>query len=424
MKKPHYVTPQEALKAVKSKDRIFIHSVAAAPIALIEALVERHHELSGVEIVHLHTEGAVPYTDPKYKGIFHTTALFTGANMRGALHTGMADYLPIFLSEVPSLFRNNILPLDIALVMVSPPDEHGYCSLGISVDATLAATECARVLIGQVNPNMPQTHGDGYIHVSRFSALTFLDTPLHQMKNAKNSPTELTIGRYIANLVEDGATLQMGIGSIPDAVLGQLGGHKHLGIHTEMFSDGVVELYKTGAIDNSKKRLDRGKIVAGFVMGSTLTYDFVHRNPIVNMRDIAYVNDTSNIRQNPKVTAINSCIEVDLTGQIVSDSIGTKIYSGVGGQLDFMRGAALSEGGKPIIALPSTTSGGESRIVAYIKQGAGVVTTRAQAHYVVTEFGVAYLYGKTIRERAYALAEIAHPTHREALLKAISERFA
>jgi acyl-CoA hydrolase len=335
----------------------------------------------------------------------------------------MADYLPIFLSEVPSLFRNNILPLDVALLMVSPPDEHGYCSLGISVDASLAAAECAKVLIGQVNPNMPQTHGDGYIHVSRFSALTYLDVPLYQMKHSKNTETELTIGRYIANLVEDGATLQMGIGSIPDAVLSHLGNHQHLGIHTEMFSDGVVELYKTGAIDNSKKKLDRGKIVSGFVMGTSITYDFVHRNPIVNMRDIAYVNDTSNIRQNPKVTAINSCIEVDLTGQIVSDSIGTKIYSGVGGQLDFMRGAALSEGGKPIIALPSTTSGGESRIVAFIKQGAGVVTTRAQAHYVVTEFGVAYLYGKTIRERAYALAEIAHPLHREELLKAIAERF-
>jgi acyl-CoA hydrolase len=420
---PQYITADEAVLLIKSRDRVFIHSVAAAPVILIEAMVARSQELSGVELIHLHTEGPTPYTDPKYRGIFHTTALFTGANMRAAHATGMADYLPIFLSEVPNLFRGGILPLDVAMLMVSPPDEHGYCSLGTSVDASLAAAESTKLIIAQVNPKMPQTRGDGYLHISKIDALVWHETPLYQMHVQPPTPTEVTIGRFIANLVEDGATLQMGIGSIPDAVLTQLTHHRHLGIHTEMFSDGVVNLYATGAIDNSLKRIDRGKIVAGFIMGTDLTYNFVNRNPMVRMRDIAYVNDTSIIRQNPKVTAINSCIEVDLTGQIVSDSIGTRIYSGVGGQLDFLRGAALSEGGKPIIALPSTTSKGESRIVPYIKEGAGVVTTRAHAHYVVTEFGVAYLYGKTLRQRAHALAAIAHPQHREALEVAIHARF-
>lgn len=420
---PTYNTAAEAVSLIKSHDRVFIHSIAAAPQVLIEALVARHQELSGVELIHLHTEGPAPYADPQYRGIFHTTALFTGSNMRAAIQNGMADYMPIFLSEVPGLFRQQILPIDVAMLQVSPPDAHGYCSLGISVDAALAAAESTRCLIAQVNPQMPQTRGDGYIHFSKFKHLVWHEAPLHEMEPASPTPTELTIGRYIASLVDDGATLQMGIGSIPDAVLSQLTGHKHLGIHTEMFSDGVVDLFASGAIDNSRKKIERGKIVSGFVMGTRKTYDFVNGNPMVRLRDIAYVNDTSVIRQNPKVTAINSCIEVDLTGQIVSDSIGTRIYSGVGGQLDFMRGAALSEGGKPIIALPSCTSKGESRIVPFIKQGGGVVTTRAQAHYVVTEFGIAYLYGKTLRQRAAALAEIAHPQHRDGLYEAIKERF-
>lgn len=386
-----FVTPAEAVSLIKSHDTVFIHSVAAAPQQLIQALVNRASELSHIEIVHLHTEGPAPYTDPSLKGKFHTKVLFTGANVRPALENGMADYIPIFLSEVPNLFRNKHIPLDVALLQVSPPDEHGFCSLGVSVDTSLAAAESAKIVIAQINAHMPQTRGDGYIHSSKFNAVIWHDEPLYQRAMVELNQTEKTIGRYIAELVEDGATLQMGIGSIPDAVLSQLGNHKHLGIHTEMFSDGLVDLYQQGAIDNSHKKLDRGKIVTGFVMGTQKTYDFVHRNPMVRMKDIAYVNDTSIIRQNPKVVAINSCIEVDLTGQIVSDSIGTRIYSGVGGQLDFMRGAALSKGGKPIIALPSITSKGESRMVAFIKQGAGVVTTRAQAHYIVTEYGVAYL---------------------------------
>lgn len=418
-----YTTAEDAASCIKSHDRVFIHSVAAAPQALIEAMVAQHDRLVGVELVHLHTEGPAPYVDEQYRGIFHTTALFTGANVRAGMATGMVDYMPIFLSEVPGLFRKGIMPLDVAMLTVSPPDEHGYCSLGTSIDASLAAAESARILLAQVNPCMPQSRGDGYIHISKFKKLVWHEQPLYEMVRPPATVQEMTIGRYIAELVEDGATLQMGIGAIPDAVLSQLTSHKHLGIHTEMFTDGLVDLYYSGAIDNSQKVVDRGKVVAGFVVGTRKTYDFINRNPMVRMRDIAYVNDTSVIRRNPKVTAINSCIEVDLTGQIVSDSIGTRIYSGVGGQLDFMRGAALSEGGKPIIALPSVTSKGESRIVPFLKPGGGVVTTRAQAHYVVTEFGVAYLYGKTLRQRAAALVEIAHPQHREMLSKALAERF-
>lgn len=421
--KDKFTTAEEAVKLINSGDRVFIHSVAAAPQPLINAMTERAPELEDVEIVHLHTEGNAPYVKPKYSDTFHTNALFVGANVRKAVNEGSADYLPIFLSEVPGLFRQDIMPIDMALVQVSPPDKHGYCSLGVSVDATRAALQEAERAIALVNPNMPRTHGDGIFHASRFNALVETDESLHEIDIPEPDEVEKKIGQHCAELVDDGATLQMGIGAIPNAVLDALDNHKDLGIHTEMFSDGVIDLVEKGVITNKKKAKHPEKIVAGFVMGSRRLYDFVDDNPMIAMLDIAYVNDTAVIRQNPKVTAINSAVEVDITGQVCADSIGTYHYSGVGGQMDFIRGASLSEGGKPIIALPSTTGKGESKIVPHLKKGAGVVTTRAHVHYVVTEYGVANLYGKNMRERAKALIEIAHPDHREKLEKSVRERF-
>ncbi len=418
-----YTTAEEAVKLINSGDRIFIHSVAAAPQPLINAMTDRAPELDDIEIVHLHTEGEAPYAEPEYSDTFHTNALFVGANVRKAVNEGSADYLPIFLSEVPGLFRRNILPVDMALVQVSPPDKHGYCSLGVSVDASRAALQCAEKAIALVNPNMPRTHGDGIFHASRFNALVESEEPLHELALPEPNEVEQKIGRNCAGLVENGATLQMGIGAIPNAVLQALHGHKDLGIHTEMFSDGVIDLVERGVVNGKNKTTHPEKIVAGFVMGSRKLYDFVDDNPMLAMLDIAYVNDTAVIRKNPKVTAINSAIEVDITGQVCADSIGTYHYSGVGGQMDFIRGASLSEGGKPIIALPSTTAKGESKIVPYLKQGGGVVTTRAHVHYVVTEYGVANLYGKNLSQRARALVEIAHPDHREELERAAAERF-
>lgn len=418
-----YTTAQNAIKLINSGDRVFIHSVAAAPQPLINAMTERAPELEDIEIIHLHTEGEAPYVKPEYSDTFRTNALFVGANVRLAVNEGSADYLPIFLSEVPGLFRKNILPIDMALVQVSPPDKHGYCSLGVSVDATRAALQCAKKAIALVNPNMPRTHGDGIFHASRFNALVETNEPLHELSIPEPNEIEQQIGNHCAELVDDGATLQMGIGAIPNAVLDALDDHKDLGIHTEMFSDGVIDLVEKGVITGTEKNKHPEKIVAGFVMGSRRLYDFVDDNPMIAMLDIAYVNDTAVIRKNPKVTSINSAIEVDITGQVCADSIGTYHYSGVGGQMDFIRGAALSEGGKPIIALPSTTRRGESKIVPHLKQGAGVVTTRAHVHYVVTEYGVANLYGKNLRQRAKALIEIAHPDHQEALEEAAIKRF-
>ncbi|WP_138430963.1 acetyl-CoA hydrolase/transferase family protein [Fodinibius saliphilus] len=421
--KTKYTTAKDAVKLINSGDRVFVHSVAAAPQPLINAMTARAPELEDVEIVHLHTEGEAPYAKPEYSDTFHTNALFVGSNVRKAVNEGSADYLPIFLSEVPGLFRKNIMHIDMALVQVSPPDQHGYCSLGVSVDATRAALQEADKAIALVNPNMPRTHGDGIFHASRFNALVETNEPLHELNIPEPNEVEKKIGKHCAELVEDGATLQMGIGAIPNAVLQSLGNHKDLGIHTEMFSDGVIDLVEKGVITNKKKAKHPEKIVAGFVMGSRRLYDFVDDNPMIAMLDIAYVNDTAVIRRNPKVTAINSAVEVDLTGQVCADSIGTYHYSGVGGQMDFIRGASLSEGGKPIIALPSTTGKGESKIVPHLKQGAGVVTTRAHVHYVVTEYGVANLYGKNLRERAKAMIEIANPDHREELERIASERF-
>ena len=415
MSKPNYVTAEEAVKNIKSGERVFLHSAAATPQLLVDALTARGDELHSVELVSIHTEGSAPYLDPRYDGIFHLNTFFVGANTREAVANGMASYVPIFLSEIPNLFRSGIMPLDVALVQVSPPDKHGFCSTGVSVDITNAAIETARHVIAQVNENMPRVHGNGIIHVSAMDALVRCDTPIFELVPPPPSPVELKIGGFIADLVEDGATLQTGIGGIPDAALRSLRNHRDLGMHSEMFSDGAMELVECGALTGRKKARQWGKIVAGFCMGSRALYDFVDDNPMIEMRDISYVNDTAVIRINPKVTAINSALEVDITGQVCADSLGSAQYSGVGGQVDFIRGAALSPGGKPIIALNSLTSHGQTRIVTRLKPGASVTTSRAHVHYVVTEFGVAYLYGKNLRQRASALIEIAHPDHREQL---------
>lgn len=396
--------------------------MAASPQALINELVNQSERLRDVEIVQLHTEGPAPYAEPQYAENFRVNAFFVGKNIRQAVHEGRADYIPVFLSAAPALFRQNILPIDTALVQVSPPDKHGYCSLGTSVEATKAAVQTAKQVIAQVNKNMPRTHGDGLVHLDSFTAYVESDQPLPEIVTHSPTDVELAIGRNVAGLIEDGATLQMGIGSIPDAVLSTLKGHRNLGIHTEMFSDGLINLVEMGVVTGTEKRVHPGKIVATFVVGSRKLYDFIDDNPLVAMLDAAYVNDTAVIRKNPKVTAINSAIEVDLTGQVCADSIGTRLYSGVGGQMDFIRGAMYSEGGKPIIALPSVTKRGESRIVNLLKPGAGVVTTRAHVRFVVTEYGVADLLGKNLKQRMSALISISHPDHRERLERESHER--
>jgi acyl-CoA hydrolase len=380
-------------------------------------MADRYQELSHVNLYHMHTEGEAPYVQEPYCHSFHDHSFFLGANVRKAVNQGIADYIPIFYSEIPQVFRRKIIPLDVALIQVSPPDKHGYCSLGVSVEATLAAVQSAKKVIAQINPQMPRTHGDGIIHISRIQAAIEVDVPIYEPKPCVLSPAEIQIGVHVASLVEDGATLQMGIGAIPKAVLQSLTHLKDLGIHTEMFSDGVIDLVEKGIINGSQKKKHPGKLVSGFVMGSRRLYDFINDNPMVAMLDIGYINDTAVIRKNPKVTAINSAIEVDLFGQVCADSIGYRQYSGVGGQMDFIRGASLSDGGKPIIALPSITSKGESKIVNFLKTGADVVTTRAHVRYVVTEHGIADLYAKNLKQRAAALIKIAHPMHQEQLEK-------
>jgi 4-hydroxybutyrate CoA-transferase len=423
LERQSWTTAEEAVKVVKSGHKVFIHGMGATPRRLLEALVARAPELRGVELLHLHLEGTAPHADPNLSESFFTNNLFIGGNMRSAVGEGRADYIPVFLSEMPSLFRKGVLPLDVAIVSVSPPDRHGYCSLGVSVDVTLAAVQSAKVVIAQVNPNMPRTHGDGNIHVSKFTHLVHVDDALQSNPPAEMSEIERRIGQIVADQVEDGASLQMGIGAIPNAVLAALTNHRRLGIHTEMFSDGVIPLVERGVITGEEKCIHRHKIVSGFVSGSQALYDFVNDNPVVQLLDITYVNDTSVIRKLSKVTAINSALEIDITGQVCADSIGEKMFSGVGGQMDFVRGASLSDGGKPIFALPSATAKGVSRIVPTLKEGAGVVTTRAHVHYVATEYGIADLYGKNLRERATALINISHPDHREALERYAHERF-
>lgn len=418
-----YVSAEEAVKLIKSGNRVLVHAACATPDILLKAMVARASELRNVEIVHLHTEGYCDYAKPEYKGIFKTNSFFIGSNLRKYVQEGNAQYNPVFLSDIPLLFRNGTLPLDVVLVHVSPPDKHGYCSLGTSVDIVAAGVETAKTIIAQINPQMPRTMGDGIVHISKFAACVEVDTPIYEMKAGMPTTEETLIGKHIASMIDDGSTLQMGIGGIPNAVLSCLYNHKDLGIHTEMFSDGLLSLVEKGVVNGSKKVVWPHKIVSGIVMGTRKLYDFIDDNPGVLMMDISFVNDTSVIRRNPKAIAINSALEVDITGQICADSIGVSMYSGVGGQMDFMRGAALSCGGKAICALPAITSKGISKIVPTLKLGAGVVTTRAHAQYVVTEFGIAELKGKNLAQRAKALINVAHPGVREELEKAAFERF-
>lgn len=413
----------EAVQLIKPGDNIFIHTAGATPVSLVKAMTDRADELYGIGLYQLHTEGPAPYAEPEFDNVFTINSLFIGGNVRKAHKEGRANFIPSFLSEVPIMIRRGIIPINVALISVSPPDKHGYCSLGVSVDATKAAVDTADVVIAQINSRMPRTHGDGLIHISTFSAYVEIDEELPQHAKHPLTEEEKKIGMHIAGMIEDGATLQLGIGAIPDAVLSCLGNHKDLGVHTEMFSDGVIPLLKSGVINNKYKTKHKDVLVSGFMIGSRELYDFVDDNPMIRMLDIQYVNDTSVIRRLPKMTCINSAIEVDLTGQVCADSIGTRMYSGVGGQMDFIRGASLSEGGKPIIALPSTTRSGDSKIVPMLKPGAGVVTTRAHVQYVVTEFGIADLYGKSLKQRTQALINIAHPDHRESLAKAAFERY-
>ncbi|NNV55843.1 acetyl-CoA hydrolase/transferase family protein [Limnovirga soli] len=419
-----YVSPEEALSIVQSDYRLFIQGSAHTPTYLLKNLAKEAYRLKNVEIVSITVYGDVYVDKPEFSENFYINSLFVSASVRNAVKDGYADYVPVFLSEIPELFKRNILPIDVAIVHVSTPDEHGYCSLGASVDIARSAVNTARKIIAQVNPNAPRTHGDGLIHFSRFDAAVYCEDPMHETSfSEKVGPNEKRIGEYIAELIEDKSTLQMGIGAIPDAVLGCLLNHKDLGVHTEMCSDGIIQLMEKEVINNRYKKIHPNKCVTSFALGSKKLYDYIDDNPAFAFLDIDYVNDPHVIRRNNKVISINSAIEIDLTGQVCADSIGTLQYSGVGGQMDFMRGAALSEGGKPIIAIPSRTTKGVSRLVPTLKPGAGVVTTRAHMHYVVTEYGVAYLFGKNLHQRARALVNIAHPDDREMLEKACFERF-
>lgn len=425
MKQIKYVSPQEALKVVKSGDRVHMSSVAVTPHTLLKPLVERgrNGELYDVKIQHIHIEGAVEYANPEFEGVFQAEQFFVAGNMRKQTQAGYADYIPVFLSETQKLIREGYLKVNVALIMVSPPDKHGFVSLGTSVDATLAAIECADTVIAAVNPNVPRCWGDAMIHVDQIDIFVEDDIPLYAHGLAPLSDVEVAIGKNVAALVDDRACLQMGIGGIPNAVLAQLGNHKDLGVHSEMFSDGILPLVEKGIVTGKYKNIDRGKMVACFLMGSKALYDFVDDNPRVAMMDVAHTNNVAVIRKIDNMTAINSALSIDLTGQVCADSIGIKHYSGVGGQIDFIRGAGHSKGGKPIIALPSVTNKGVSKITPTLIEGSGVVSTRANMHWVVTEYGAVNLYGKTLQERARLLTSIAHPDHREALEKAAFERF-
>ena len=416
-----YVTAAEAVQVVKSGDRVYVQAAAATPTVLTKALAERASELRDVEICHLHTEGDAPYANPELAESFHVNSFFIGANVRHTLKAGNGSYTPVFLSELPLLFRKKVVLLDVVFIHVSPPDSHGYCSLGVSVEASIAAIENAKIVIAQVNKNMPRTFGDGILHVSEINYLVEVDVPIFAHEVTSFSAEEEKIGEYVASLIDNKSTLQMGIGSIPNAALSKLKNHKDLGLHTEMFSDGVIDLIENDVINCNYKGVLRGRALATFLIGSKRLYDFVNDNPFIEMKESSMVNDTARIRKNPKMIAINSAIEVDVTGQVCADSIGGKMYSGVGGQMDFIRGASLSDGGKAIIALPSITKRGESRIVPYLKQGAGVVTTRSHVQYIITENGIANLYGKTLKQRVKEMVKIAHPNHQEAVEKAYFE---
>ena len=419
------VSAEEAVKVIKSGDHVHISSVSCAPLCLIEAMCERGErgELKDVHIHHLHTEGEAPYVDPKFEGIFQHDAFFVGANVRKSVQQGYADYIPVFLNETARLYRDNYIKCNVALIQVTPPDEFGYVSMGPSVDATLAAVENADYTIAVINKYVPRTFGDGLIHLSNIDIFVEKDEPLETAAPGQPSEVEKAIGRHCAELIEDGACLQMGIGSIPNATLSCLTNHKDLGVHTEMFSDGILELVERGIVTGAKKALDKYKMVSTFVMGSQKTYDFLHNNPRVLMKDVAYTNDPFIIAQQPKMVSINSALQVDITGQVCADSLGTKFYSGVGGQIDFIYGASRSKGGKAIIAMPSVTAKGISKIAPTLTEGAGVVTTRNHIHWFVTENGAVNLYGKTLQERAKLIISIADPSAQEELDKAAFERF-
>ncbi|MBS1626794.1 MAG: acetyl-CoA hydrolase/transferase family protein [Bacteroidetes bacterium] len=419
----NYVSAQEALKIIQSNYRIFVHGSACTPIHLLTELAKQKDRLQNVEVISITLQGHIEIAQPGYENSFHINSLFVSEPIRQAVKEGRADFIPAFLSDIPDMIKT-VLPVDVALVQVSPPDVHGYCSLGLSVDVARTAVNHAKYVIAQVNPQMPRTLGDGMIHTDKFTAMVFCDEALPQVDyGAKVSNIELTVGKNVASIIEDGSTIQVGIGTIPDAVLKSLHQHKNLGLHTEMFSDGIISLFEKDVINNSQKKIHPNKIVTAFALGTNKLYNYVNDNPAIAFLDIDYVNNPHVIRRNPKVVAINSAIEVDITGQICADSIGTYQYSGIGGQMDFMRGAALSEGGKPIIALTSRTAKNVPRIVPYLQQGAGVVTTRGHIHYVISEYGIAYLYGKNLRQRAKALINIAHPDDREMLTQKCYERF-
>ena len=420
-----FVTAEEAVKVIKSGDHIHLSSVASAPQCLIKAMCERGRagELKDVHIHHLHTEGPAPYSEPEFEGIFQLDSFFVGGNVRKTTQAGYADYIPIFLSETQKLYRTGAVPCNVAMIQVSTPDQHGYVSLGTSVDATLAAVECADHVIAVVNKYVPRAFGDAMIHSSKIDIFVEDDQPLEEAHFTTPNEVEVKIGKYCAELIEDGATLQMGIGAIPNAVLAQLGGHKNLGIHTEMFADGVLPLVEKGVINGEAKNIDKGKMVSTFLMGSQKVYDFIHDNPGVMMMDVGYTNDPFIIAKNDKVTAINSALQVDLTGQVCADSLGRKFYSGVGGQIDFIYGASLSKGGKAIIAMPSITNKGVSKISDVLTEGAGVVTTRNHIHWFVTENGAVDLYGKSLQERARLIISVAHPSAQEALDEAAFNRY-
>ncbi len=404
------MTAAEALGAVRSGERVWIQSGVGTPSTLVNALVARAGELHDVEVVHMMTLGSADYTKPEYEGRFRHRGLFLGANTRDAVAAGRADYTPIFLGEIEGLFVSGALPLDVVLMQVSPPDAHGFVSLGTTVDSTLTASRHARIIIAEVNDQMPRTHGDTFIHVSHITSVVETSRPLLELHAEKFTEVHLGVARNVASLIPDGATLQTGIGGIPEAVLTCLGDKRDLGIHTELIGDTVIDLIEAGIINGDRKSLHRGKAVAAFVLGTKRLFDFIHDNPGFEFRPICYTNDPYVVAQNDRMVAINSALQVDLTGQVCSDSIGTKPYSGFGGQVDFIRGAARSKGGVPIIALPATARGGQlSRIVPVLEPGAGVVTSRADVHYVITEHGIAYLHGKTLRERAEALIAIADP---------------
>lgn len=420
----NYTSADDAVKLIRSGNRVFIHGSAATPVFLVNKLLDRFSEISQIEIVAISTHGKIDWNRPEVLNSFRLNSLFVSDNVRGWVNSEYGEYLPVFLSEIPKLFDKSILKLDVAIVQVSPPDQHGYCTLGTSADIAISAVRNAPIIIAQVNPRMPRVLGEGNVHFSKFAAMVWHESELPEVDySSKADEITENIGKQVATLIEDGSTLQMGIGAIPDSVLRSLRDHRNLGVHTEMFSDGLIPLIESGVVDNSRKKVFPGKTISSFILGTRRVYDFVNDNVSINCLGADFVNNVTTIYKNPKVVAINSALEIDITGQVCADSIGTYQYSGIGGQMDFMRAAALSDGGKPIIALPSTTSKGISRIVPMLKEGAGVVTTRGHIHYVATEFGVVNLYGKNMEQRARLLISISHPDHRETLERAYHIRF-